>query len=373
MRNSGESHDANIKDCRSTRSGVSLIELVVSLIAATTLMIGMSLSLGVVIQSADAIEGMDRSEDSLVRDWLADDLRHSSRIEQVTSTRWIVDRVDDDGSIQQIRYRLHSSGLQRRLGTDPWATIDPRVNSYSIQQNEFWIEAEENRIAEQSSETETVASSAAPKVIGVTIAAVDDDDVLTIDRPLSAMTGDWLFLAASARNVDSLGLEEGGWSTQTDDTQWGWFTRVRMTVWSRKVEASTPTDFTVDTPSDTTINAVLVAVRGCDPDTPVAGAMDQSAWIVNTATQQPKPGFRDSTESDELNLQFLGADLLTVSSPSMNMPGYVDIAHSQTSTSTQRGLYAAWRQGSLPPTTATIQSECYRYTTYILSSLRIQP
>lgn len=354
------------------QSGVSLVELVVSLVAATTLMIGMSLSLGVVIRSADTINEMDRYEDSLVRDWLADDLRHSTRMQSLSANRWVIDRLAEDGSIQEIRYRLNGNGLQRRLGTDPWATIDPRVDGYSIHRNEHWTAAEQNRIAEQVSATNLVASTAAPKVIGVTTAAENDDDDLTIPRPRSAINGDWLFLAASARETNSMNLG-GGWSTQTDDTQWGWGTRIRMVVWSRKVDASTPNHFTIDTSSDTTINAVLVAVRGCDPYNPVAAAADQSAWIIDTTNQQPKPRFRDSTEPSELNLQFLGADRETAATPSMNMPGYVDTAHSTSTTSTRRALYAASRQGSLPQTSVTIQTELPRFTVYVLSSLRIRP
>lgn len=345
--------------------------------AATMLMIGMSMSLGVILRSADAIESLDRSDETILRDWIAEDFRYATRIDSAGSNQWNLECFNANGSEESVGYRVNDSSLQRRVGNGSWATIAPDVESMAVHRTPFSLELDVRGMDELLSTEEeydevTLASAwQSAEIMSVGTAMTEENEQLTIDVPPNATDGDWLVVAGGSRGNQPLQLA-GGWSTQVDESQWTFSGSVRLQVWSRSFDSSIGETVTLTCPSQTLINAVVLVVRGSDPYDPFAAIMSRSTIYLNGSTRA-EPGYRDSTQANELNLQILAVNATSHGSPSIGMSGYADVVAVTNSGDYQWSLYVATRQGSLMPTDTSVQADIPFLSAYVLASLRIRP
>ncbi|TWU03241.1 PulJ/GspJ family protein [Neorhodopirellula pilleata] len=362
---------------KTIRPGITLLELVVSMSAAMMLMIGMSMSLGVVLRSAETIESVDRSDEVILRDWIDGDVRYATRIESPGVNQWNLQRPDTSGVDQSIGYRVEDRSLKRRVGNGSWATIAPDVQSLTMQRVPFSAELDisglDGLLGSENEYAETDGSpvSACPEIVGVRTAMAEDDDQLTIDVPPSVADGDWLIVAGGSRGNQSLQLA-GGWSTRVDDSQWTFSGNVRLKVWSRPFDPSIGSTVTLTCSSDTLINAAVLVIRRADLYDPFAAVMSDSTIYLSGSTRAD-PGYRDSTQSNELNLQIVAVNTPGNGSPSMGMSGYADVASVTNSGDRDWSLYLATRQGSLMPTNTSVQADIPFLSAYVLASFRIRP
>lgn len=360
------------------RRAVTLLELVVSMSAATVLMIGMSMSLVVVLKSAETIDSLDRSDDAILRDWVEDDLRYAHQIQSPANNQWVINRVNTNGNSETIAYQVVNQTWQRRVDGGPWSDIADSVDQLSIDrtpysnefESHFLLEANASNAAQPDGDFAPTLST--PEIVAVrTTANTNDTDELEIEVPPSATIGDWLIVAGSSRGGQGMTLS-GGWANRINDQQWLFSGALRLQVWSRLYQPSVGSSITIECSSDTLINATILVVRGCDPYDPFAATMSRSRYHLSAATRA-EPGFRDSTEPNELNLQFLALTAPTNTEPSMGLPGYPDVTSVVNSGDNDWSLFVASRQGSLPPTNTFVHAEIPIWNAYVIGSMRLKP
>lgn len=359
------------------RPGTTLLELMVSMSAATMLMIGMSMSLAVVLRSADTIDAVDRSDEAILRDWVDEDFRYATHIDSPGLSQWNIERMDASGDVETIDYRVEDQSLQRRVGNGSWAILAPEVESLTMQRVPFSVELDASGldgllgVEDDYAEVNLSPASECPEIVGVRTATTADDEQLTIDIPPSATNGDWLIVAGGSRGNNPLELG-GGWSTRIDDSQWTFSGSLRLQVWSRPFDSSIGSTITLTCQSDTLINAAVLAIRGADLDDPFAAAMSDSTFYVNSSTRAV-PGYHDSTQANELNLQILAVNSPSISTPSMGMSGYADVSAVTHSGDHTWSLYTAARQGSLMPIDTSVKADIMVLNAYVIASIRIRP
>lgn len=370
--------DCLAKSNHSRATGFTLIELIVSLVSATILMLALTLSLNVVARSIDVVKASHDEESVMLQRWVQDDLVSADQVTTVSASQIAIQRTSLDGSSESVQYRVNASGLERKISSDDWVLQDSRVTGLSLASLPYSITLEQNRTDAETPETTNMSASfTAPSVWGSTHFEDEDEvDQASVTMPKGGRSGDRFLLAVSASDSGDIDFPSG-WATQADESysyfDWGRFRSVTIKLKvATRAWSSSINNVNIQTDEDCPLCVVAIVLRNVDRSPIAAIELDEDqAW---SSSRRPTAGLSSTTLVDELNLQVVATSTRAEHARSLGMPGYDNILCARSGDGNDvHSLYLAVRQGPLPALQTPSRGNLSWGASWILASMRIHP
>lgn len=325
------------------RSGFTLIELIVSMIAATVLVLALASTVVVTTSLLDTPpDDAAQRHDRVIIDRLASDMRYATSIVRPDGSSIQITRPDPaTGASQAIAYESNSDGFTRRVAGGPAALIDKEVPSHAFQLDGYTSPADNSvkKFARLRGTSEAFTWGF--------------DDELRIDLPAGCVNGDLLLLCVAAKTPQSFWFSESGWQV-LDASAIG--DLVLITAY-RIYRDGIPDSQRCNLWPDSTISSVMLCFENVNQSRPIDWKNTRggySQWY--DLSTHPQPTETSDFEAGELNVQIYAGEGDPWPSGTLGIASFSDAARS----SSQSGLSwldcsiaVAIRTGPTPSMTTT--------------------
>ena len=363
-----------------TRVGFTVLELVVSLIAATALMVGLVATLQVSMQSVDTVQQLHRNPDGELRAWLVDELRYATSVQQPQTDHLTLVRSEVDASTDTIQYRVNAGVLQRSVGGGTWITVDSNVTSLSYASRSYPVDLEQNLAdLELPDSMPKSGINSTSRLCGVSNFESDSKvDEVTLEVPGEGRSGDLLVVAVLANyppsiftTPDTISIAGSGWNEVIHTNRWP---TLRLRVWTRAWAANLPKPITIDLVNDYVACGTLLCVRNAS-SSPAQITDAVSQGFVASDADRPDAALDSAMTPTDLNVQIVASNASTRGVHTLGLAGFTDATNAKSSSgsSSHRTLYVGIRQGQLPATASTPRADLATWSTFIRGALRLQP
>lgn len=343
-----------------SRSGFTLLELVVALIAATVLTA--SLAAAVMISTELLEVPPDEKsvwKDNAIHDRLASDLRFATDIDDTPSDGFVITRPDPaTGASQSITYTSYMDGLTRQVDAGPAIEFDPQAPSPTFQVDGYTAPTDTD-----SDNIVRVRSTSHAESSGTT----GDVDILL---PPGCVNGDVLLLCISSKNPSSMWFSETGWQTVIVNG----IDSLRQVICHQVFNDSMPDVLTINVSPDASIAAVMIALENADSTNPIGATQSDGSYAVSFLSfTHPTPLEPSSFSPGDLNVQVFAADDKPWSSGTLGIASFSDAAKTTGGSGTsESSIGVAVRTGAMPSLSSTPSLDYQQSGYWLQAGIRIE-
>ncbi|MEM9825957.1 MAG: hypothetical protein AAF958_05185 [Planctomycetota bacterium] len=240
------------------RHGLTLVELIASLLSASVLMVGLASTMAIATRMMDD-SPMDASEEShrAMERRIGLDLVHATAIVPQSGQRYRITVPGAGGTSQDVVYQTSSGSLTRTVDGGV-AQVLHESAALTLTSGHRWTASVDN-----PSQPRTLRSRAS------SIAQAASSTSLRVDYPEQTQAGEWMILTVASRDTGSMSV--ANWTNLRD----AYATHGRLSVWFKKKGL-------LDTHADVVLNSGV--------NQPIAAAIvafddGSSFWPVHQSTQ----------------------------------------------------------------------------------------
>lgn len=325
------------------RRGYSLIELVVSLIAATALVSTLAATIVITTELTEVPpDDKVRWHDRAITDRLAADLRYATDVDETYSNGFQIAKADPStGNSQTVSYQSYLNGLTRQVDGGSVVPLDSEAPSHAFQVDGY------------SAPTITPSSNVVRLRSSSTAASLALSASIDINLPPGCKPGDLLLLAVSAKTPSSITVSQAGWQTLSvqaiDD--------LRLVTVHRSYNATLPNTFTISVTPPAAVAAAMVALENVDPASPIHWNSTDAgyAWSFLPGTHA-NPLEAAGFSAGQLNVQVFAANRDPWHSGTMGMASFTDAARATAAAGVsliENSIGIVVRNGPTPSLTST--------------------
>ena len=185
------------------RSGFSLLELIVALLASTALVASLAATIVITTELLEVEPDYKAKwHDRTITDRVASDLRYATNIDETYSYGFQITKPDPaTGNPQTVTYESYMNGLTRQVDSGPAIVYDSESPSDVFQVDGY------------SAPTMTATGNVARLRSSSSAASPNAVSGLDINVPAGCKTGDLLLLCISAKTPATLNISQAGWQT----------------------------------------------------------------------------------------------------------------------------------------------------------------
>lgn len=355
------------------RCGVSLMELLISLSAATMLMVGLAATMRVTFDAQRLVDDAHDDPASRLRSWMRRELATAVSVRQISTNEIALDRPSANGAMQTIRYQTTGGSLRRRVDDGSAVVFADGFQSINWTPHMFPVTAEQSfhdglAVAGESG----TALAGIPRIRGFTFHQADSTtNRISLPIPDVAQPGD-LLLAIGAIN---------GWNVNLSIANSGWDARLeardpivaRSRAWTRTHVAGDTAPVVLNATQTATFNGVLIAIANINPAAPIA-ATNTDIGNASLFRPAPPPMFATSAASEELSIEYWAFTGDSTARPSLAVPGFNDVFSCRAAPTTlgTMSLHVVARHGSVPDA-ADLAGPLLLGNIFVRGAIRIRP